>query len=116
MARSGQGADFVIGSSVRRRRLLPTHSGTVSWLNSRVATWLARPFTSARIRWQASLRWDRSTFEQASSSTPIGYKIGLELMVKSIVGRLAEIPFTSPYRQIGESKLSLQEQLKYLAI
>ena len=42
------------------------------------------------------------------------YKIGLELMLKCPVQRVAEVPIHFANRVHGESKLSLREQVKYL--
>jgi glycosyltransferase involved in cell wall biosynthesis len=45
---------------------------------------------------------------------PIGYKILLELIVRSDLRRIAEVPFTFAARHSGESKSSLREGLRYL--
>ena len=52
--------------------------------------------------------------DKASSLNPIGYKIGLELIVKCAIENVAEVPIHFSDRQSGESKLSLVEQLRYL--
>ncbi len=56
----------------------------------------------------------RSTFSRADSLNPVGYKIGLELLVKCRCARVAEVPIAFANRIHGESKLSLREQLRYL--
>ncbi|MEZ6068329.1 MAG: GtrA family protein [Planctomycetaceae bacterium] len=56
----------------------------------------------------------RDTFQAAQQLDPIGYKIGLELMVKCGCRRVLEIPIHFQDRLYGESKLSLKEQLNYL--
>jgi dolichol-phosphate mannosyltransferase len=45
---------------------------------------------------------------------PLGFKIGLELLVKSAPKNVKEIPIQFRERLYGESKLSLKEQLLYL--
>ncbi|MBW1873129.1 MAG: glycosyltransferase family 2 protein, partial [Deltaproteobacteria bacterium] len=45
---------------------------------------------------------------------PIGYKIVLEIVVKSAPERLVEVPITFRDRELGESKMSLKEQWKYI--
>ncbi|MGD0675496.1 MAG: glycosyltransferase family 2 protein [Polyangiaceae bacterium] len=108
------GADFVIGS-----RYVPGGStdaawGLFRWLNSKVATWLARPFTSAHDPMAGFFALRRSTFEKGVDFNPIGYKIGLELLVKCRCRTVVEVPIDFADRKIGESKLNLAEQLKYL--
>jgi dolichol-phosphate mannosyltransferase len=56
----------------------------------------------------------RGTFAQGDEISPIGYKIGLELMVKCGCRNIREIPIHFRDRTLGQSKLSLREQLHYL--
>ena len=56
----------------------------------------------------------RTTLESACDLNPIGYKIGLELMVKCNLFCIEEIPIHFENRQFGESKLTLTEQKRYL--
>ena len=56
----------------------------------------------------------KSTFEQGTDLNPIGYKIGLELVVKCHCERAVEIPIHFEDRRFGESKLTLKQQLLYL--
>ena len=53
-------------------------------------------------------------FERAEDVDPIGFKIGLELIVKCRCTDIREVPIQFAQRNAGESKLSLAEQLKYL--
>jgi len=53
----------------------------------------------------------RSRFTQAPVLDPIGYKIGLELLVKCRCRRVVEVPIHFRNRLHGESKLSLREQV-----
>jgi dolichol-phosphate mannosyltransferase len=45
---------------------------------------------------------------------PLGYKILLELVVRSRPGRVVEVPFTFQPRHAGESKSSLREGVRFL--
>jgi dolichol-phosphate mannosyltransferase len=108
-------SDFVLGS-----RYVPGGSTAERWgpmrrLNSRVATLLARPFagkTHDPMSGFFALR--RSTLDRARRLTPLGYKIGLELMCKCQVRDVREVPIHFSTRAHGRSKLTLQQQFKYL--
>jgi len=69
--------------------------GFLRWLNSRVATLLARPLTTARDPMAGFFALRRSTFENGRDFNPVGYKIGLELIVKCGCERWSRSPFTS---------------------
>jgi len=108
-------ADFTIGS-----RYVPGGSTGEQWgiarkINSRIATLLARPFAGAvsdPMSGFFALR--RETYERGRRLTPLGYKIGLELMCKCRVSRVREVPIHFAERVRGESKLTLKEQFRYL--
>ncbi|HXJ80039.1 MAG TPA: polyprenol monophosphomannose synthase [Candidatus Methylomirabilis sp.] len=108
-------ADFALGS-----RYVPGASMQDTWgplrkLNSWGATLLARPFAKrASDPMSGFFALRRSTYQQARRLTPIGYKIGLELMYKCRVERIAEIPIHFGSRAKGESKLTLRQQFRYL--
>ncbi|MDB5297405.1 MAG: Dolichyl-phosphate beta-D-mannosyltransferase, partial [Phycisphaerales bacterium] len=86
-------ADFAIGS-----RYVPGGSTAERWgpfrkLNSWVATLLARPFAGrTRDPMSGFFALRRSTFDRGERLTPLGYKIGLELMCKCRVTAVAEVP------------------------
>ena len=46
--------------------------------------------------------------------SPVGFKIALELFVKSNVSECAEVPINFGVRQAGESKLDSKVMLSYL--
>jgi dolichol-phosphate mannosyltransferase len=56
----------------------------------------------------------RSTFEAGKEFNPVGYKIGLELIVKCRCERVVEVPIHFEDRRFGESKLTFKQQLLYL--
>jgi dolichol-phosphate mannosyltransferase len=112
--KSGE-ADFVLGS-----RYVEGGGTAEGWtiyrqLNSGLATLLARPFagkTTDPMSGFFSLR--RESYLNARRLTPLGYKIGLELMCKCRVKKVREIPILFGLRERGQSKLSLKQQFRYL--
>jgi dolichol-phosphate mannosyltransferase len=108
-------AEFALGS-----RYVPGGSTGERWglfrkINSRIATLLARPFAgrvSDPMSGFFALR--RATYERAQRLTPLGYKIGLELMCKCRVNAVREVPIHFAERTRGESKLTIKEQFRYL--
>ena len=110
----GEGAEFVVGSRFAEGGSTDDDWGLFRWLNSRVATLLAFPLTPLKDPMSGFFALRRSTFAAASELNPVGYKIGLELVVKCGCQRLVELPIHFADRRLGESKLSLKEQLRYL--
>ncbi len=88
--------------------------GWFRWLNSRVATLLARPFTSVSDPMSGFFAFPRRVLEGAAPLNPIGYKIGLEVLVKGRCRNVVEIPIFFDQRHRGKSKLTLREQWRYL--
>ncbi len=109
-----EGADFVVGSRYMRGGTTSDDWGFIRWLNSRVATLMARPFVNIRDPMSGFFALTRTTFENARDLNPIGYKIALELIVKCRCERTVEIPIHFEDRRFGKSKLTLKQQLLYL--
>ncbi|MCA8984466.1 MAG: glycosyltransferase [Planctomycetaceae bacterium] len=109
-----QQGEFVIGSRYVSGGTTDDDWSLFRWINSQVATWLSRGLTAARDPMAGFFALSRQTFERAEQLNPIGYKIGLELIVKCGCQRVAEVPIHFKDRLHGESKLSLKEQLNYL--
>jgi dolichol-phosphate mannosyltransferase len=109
------GADFVIGSRYVSGGTTQEQWGLLRRINSNVATFLARPF-AGRVHDPMSgfFALRRSTYERAQRLTPLGYKIGLELMCKCRVQEVREVPIHFATREKGESKLTIKQQFKYL--
>jgi dolichol-phosphate mannosyltransferase len=108
-------AEFVVGS-----RYVPggsTH-GSWSWfrqINSKLATLLARPFAgSTHDPMSGFFALRRETYERAERLTPLGYKVGLELMCKCRARNVREVPIHFATRTHGQSKLTATQQFKYL--
>ncbi len=108
------GADFVIGSRYVPGASTAEDWGVMRWINSRIATLLARPFTAARDPMSGFFAFRRALLGTAAPFNAVGYKIGLEVLVKAGCCRCAEVPIHFDQRHHGESKLSLSEQLRYL--
>jgi dolichol-phosphate mannosyltransferase len=108
------GADFVIGSRYVEGGSTSDDWGFLRWLNSRVATLLARPLTSARDPMAGFFAFRRSTFLAGRDFNPVGYKIGLEFIVKCRCERVVEVPIHFEDRQLGKSKLTFRQQLLYI--
>ncbi len=107
-------ADFVIGSRY------VAGGRTEEWsvfrrLNSTLATLLCRPFCGGvKDPMAGFFALSRQTWRNAGKLNPVGYKIGLELMVKCRVSRVVETPIVFRNRTHGTSKLTLREQFLYL--
>lgn len=109
-----QGADFVVGSRFVRGGSTDDDWGLFRWLNSRVATLLALPLVPLKDPMSGFFALRRETFQKGDPFNPIGYKIGLELVLKCRCETVREIPIHFEDRRLGKSKLSLREQLRYL--
>jgi dolichol-phosphate mannosyltransferase len=80
---------------------------------SKLGCWLSRPLTPVRDAMSGFflVRRDRvSRFRTASS----GFKIGLEILVRANVRRVAEVDYMFVDREAGRSKMSLAECLRFL--
>jgi dolichol-phosphate mannosyltransferase len=86
------GADFVIGSRYVQGGSTEEGWGLLRWINSKIATWLARPFTRIKDPMSGFFAFRRSLLENAPPLNPIGYKIGLEILVKCRCQKVREIP------------------------
>jgi dolichol-phosphate mannosyltransferase len=113
-ALSEEHTDFVIGSRYAPGGGTDVGWGLFRWVNSKVATLLAWPLTRARDPMAGFFAIRRSTVEAAAPLDPIGYKIGLELIVKSPCHAIREVPILFQDRTRGQSKLSIREQAHYL--
>ena len=108
------GVDFVIGSRYISGGATDASWGLFRWLNSKIATLMARPFTNVRDPMSGFLGLPRRALEHAAPLNPVGYKIGLELIVKCHCRQIREVPIYFADRVRGQSKLSLREQLRYV--
>ncbi len=109
-----EGADFAIGS-----RYIPGGGTDDKWtvyryLNSKIATLLARPLVAVSDPMSGYFALPRRLWERCEDISAVGYKIGLEILVKCKPKNLKEVPIHFRTRILGESKLSIKQQLLYL--
>jgi dolichol-phosphate mannosyltransferase len=83
------------------------------WLLSRAGCWLARPLTPVHDAMSGYFLIRRSRLEEFRTSVK-GFKIGLELFVRSQPRRLAEVGYVFVGRSAGESKMSVAEATGFL--
>ena len=107
-------ADFVIGS----RFVKGGGAAHFNWfrkLNAWVSKMLARPFSRATDPMAGFFAFPKHIIEgKYELLNPLGFKIGLEIIVKGTPKNLREIPIQFQERLHGESKLSIKEQIYYL--
>jgi dolichol-phosphate mannosyltransferase len=109
------GVELAIGSRYAAGGSTASRWGLLRQVNSRVATLLARPFAGdTRDPMSGFFALRRQTLQRAEKLTPLGYKIGLELLCKCRVMHVAEVPIHFAERVGGESKLTVKQQFKYL--
>jgi dolichol-phosphate mannosyltransferase len=92
--------------------------GTASWsvvrrMLSRLACWMARPLTPVRDPMSGFFLIRRERFT-ALRDPARGFKIGLDLLVRSKPRRVAEIAYVFVGRTTGQSKMSIGEGLRFL--
>lgn len=109
-------ADFVIGSRYVKGGALDKDWPWWRRLNSIAATIPARLLVPLADPMSGFFALRRADVPPAEQLSPVGYKIGLELLVKAGFSkqRVREVPILFRDRIHGESKMNLREQLNYL--
>ena len=112
-ALSQRGADVVIGS-----RYIPG-GDAANWprsrlLLSKLACLLARPLTPVRDATSGFFLIRRSVVEGVTIKAG-GFKICLELLMRSPVTSIVEVPYVFVDRTIGKSKMTTREALGYFS-
>lgn len=110
----GKGADFVLGSRYVDGGEIEESWGFCRRLNSRVATLLARFLTTLKDPMSGFFCMPKRVFAACGELSPLGYKIALEILVKSGARNVVEVPIFFSRRKHGESKMNLKEQLLYI--
>ena len=108
------GTAFVIGSRYLDKGGVEEGWGVYRWLNSKIATLLARPLTPVSDPLGGYFAVPREVFSRAGELSPLGYKIALEVLVRSRPEKIAEVPIFFRDRKFGQSKLSMRVQFQYL--
>jgi dolichol-phosphate mannosyltransferase len=108
------GADLAVGSRYVAGASTDEHWSLLRIANSKVATMLSRPLTTVRDPMSGFFAIARERFGAADALDPIGYKVGLELIVKCRCRRCVEVPIHFADRTRGESKLGPREIVNYV--
>ena len=108
------GADFVVGSRYVVGGSTAAEWGLGRWINSKVATLLARGLTTINDPMAGYFGFPRRILLGRQQFSPVGYKIGLENLTKARCQNIVEIPIAFADRRRGQSKLTLREQVLYL--
>jgi len=106
-------SDFCVGSRFVKGGS-SAHFSTYRKLNAWASKTLARPLTHVNDPLAGFFAVPRGVLNNHAELSPVGFKIGLEILVKCAPRRITEIPIEFQKRLHGESKLSLKEQTKYL--
>ena len=104
---------FVVGSRYVSGGRFDRNWSLWRFLNSQVATLLSRPLVDCSDPMSGFFLFDRNQVD-LNALRPIGYKIGLEIMVRGKFESIIEVPISFKDREIGESKMNLGQQIKYL--
>jgi dolichol-phosphate mannosyltransferase len=107
-----QRADFVIGS-----RFVDGGRASFGWgrrLNAELSRWPARLLVAVHDPLSGFFAFPRRLWRRDITLNPIGFKIGLELMVKLRPQIIRELPIVFENRGGGKSKLTFRERWKYL--
>lgn len=109
-----EGYDLIIGSRYVDQAGTEESWGWFRKLNSRIAGLMARPLTKIKDPMSGFFAFRKELLSCINNLNPVGYKIGLELLIKSNAKKIKEIPIFFVDRKHGHSKLSVKEQLKYI--
>ena len=104
---------IVIGSRYTSGGVVDRSWSLYRVLNSRLATWLARPLVRCSDPMAGFFATRRSRLPELRSLRPMGYKIALELMVRGHL-RVREVPIDFRDRSIGFSKMNWRQQIRFL--
>lgn len=107
-------SDFVIGSRYVEGGSFDENWGVFRLLNSKLATWMALPLCHVKDPMSGFFAFERKKMPSEHKLSPLGYKIGLEILVKGGFNNPSETPIHFVDRQHGESKLDFKEQIRYL--
>lgn len=113
LAALGAGCDMAVGSRYVRGASTAGDWGLSRVVNSRVATLLAAPLTRCADPMAGFFAVDRRALPDLATLRPVGFKIGLELMVRGRL-RVREVPIAFVDRHRGKSKLRWRQQADYL--
>lgn len=105
--------EFVIGSRFVEGGS-SDHFSLYRKTNALISKLIARPFTSVKDPMAGFFAFPAKLLEKKVPLNPLGFKIGLELIVKLSPQRVTEVPIQFQERLYGESKLTFRQQILYL--
>jgi dolichol-phosphate mannosyltransferase len=114
LERLASGAEMVIASRYVPGGSTDADWGLKRWITSKGAMALARPLAKLTDPLAGFFALPRATLERAPGLSPIGWKIGLEVVVRCRPARIDEVPIHFKDRAEGESKLNARECWRYL--
>lgn len=107
-------SEFVVGSRFVKGGSAE-HFNLYRKFNAWVSKSLAHPLTKVSDPMAGFFAFPKRILSNKETTlNPLGFKIGLELMVKLNPSNVKEIPISFQKRLHGESKLNLKEQMYYL--
>ena len=104
---ANKNADFTIGSRSVKGGSSP-HFNFYRKMNALISKLLALPLTKVKDPMAGFFAFRRSLISNIDDLNPLGFKIGLEIIVKTSPRKISEIPITFEERLGGESKLNLK--------
>ncbi len=107
------GCDMAIGSRYTSGGIVDRSWSLYRVLNSRLATWLARPLVDCADPMSGFFATRRGALPDLRTLRPMGYKIALELMVRGRL-RVREVPIDFRDRSAGSSKMNWRQQIRFL--
>lgn len=107
-------ADFAVGSRHVGGGGLGFEWSLIRRVLSAGATLLAMPLTRCADPMSGFFCLTKETLARGEGVNPVGFKIGLELMVRCGCRRVVDVPIIFRERVEGESKLSGAQQVEYL--
>ena len=107
-----KGADLVVGSRY------VSGGSTEGWpLKRKITSWgatmIASPFTKIKDPVSGLFMFRRGVIDDVKLS-PVGYKIGLEVIAKGNYKKAVEVPYVFVNRKAGKTKLGVKEYVNYL--
>ena len=108
------GVDFVLGSRFIAGGTIDREWTAARRFNSFVARLLVRPLIAVRDPTSGFFALRRERFRAMRALSPIGYKIGLELLIKGECRTVREVPIHFSERRHGTTKLGWRQRLEYL--
>ncbi len=108
-------ADFVLGSRYVKGGSIDNDWSFFRRLTSKAGTFMALALTKICDPMSGFFALRAENMPDEKKLSGIGYKIGLEILVKGKFDKIREIPIHFSDRKIGESKLGLKEKLLFLS-